>query len=693
MKRHHLLAMALCAASLTAMATETEKLPAFPGAEGFGRYVTGGRGGAVYHVTSLADDGSEGTLRWACSQKGARTIVFDVSGTIHLTSTLALSQGNVTIAGQTAPGDGICVADYPFAIKANNVIVRFMRFRLGNTNVTLDGADGWDGLGAMDQENIMVDHCSVSWSIDECLSIYGVKNSTVQWCIASQSLANAGHSKGAHGYGGNWGGSGMTYHHNLLAHHESRVPRLGPRYTTQLDERMDMRNNVMYNWGGNGCYGGEAMKVNIVNNYYKPGPATAKLSTAKQKRIAAIGVRTEEYVATYKDYAPTKHVWGKFYVDGNKNSKYADVTNDNWTYGMYNQIDASGNDGTYTATTKDTIKIAEPIDFTYVTTHTADDAYDRVLAYAGCSKVRDSHDEMIVSDTRNGVATYTGSGNKPGIINTQNDNKPADAPADWSAWPTLSSTAAPADTDGDGMPDEWETANGLNPNDPTDGAATAANGYTNLENYLNGIVADITTAELEGGTGMGNISYEGDDPVVSVYELSQATSNNDWTFSNGFSISTSKGYAAGSSCGIAGIKFSRNTAFTINIPDGISIGKVEFTGYSNVDDGTAYLSQLGSNTYASTDYVFPSRTGGVSATHSIELATPATKSLAFKVADNQVVFVIKLHTSSTSGIADIADINRRNGAIHTIDGRFVGFNADRLAKGIYIVDGKKVAIK
>ena len=181
--KKYLLSTAMLMASAITIAAETsiEKTPAFPGAEGFGRYVTGGRGGDVYHVTSLADDGSEGTLRWACNQSGTRTIVFDVSGTIHLKSALNLQKSNVTIAGQTAPGDGICVADYPFAIKANNVIIRYMRFRLGNKNVTVSGADGWDGLGAMDQENIIVDHCSVSWSIDECLSIYGVKNSTVQW--------------------------------------------------------------------------------------------------------------------------------------------------------------------------------------------------------------------------------------------------------------------------------------------------------------------------------------------------------------------------------------------------------------------------------------------------------------------------------------------------------------------------------
>ena len=308
-------------------AVAQEKTPAFPGAEGFGRYVTGGRGGAVYHVTNLNDSG-EGSLRWALDKSGTKTIVFDVSGTIHLKSALNISKANVTIAGQTAPGDGICVADYPVAIKTNNVIVRYLRFRLGNNNVTKDGADGWDGFGGFDQQDIIIDHCSVSWSIDECLSIYGNKNTTVQWCLVAQSLQDAGHSKGAHGYGGNWGGSGASFHHNLLAHHESRTPRLGPRYTTQLDERMDMRNNVIYNYAGNGCYGGEAMHVNIVNNYYKPGPGTAQISSTKQRRIASVGIRTDSYIKSYPDYAPTLHIWGKYFVDGNVNTKYSDVTSD-----------------------------------------------------------------------------------------------------------------------------------------------------------------------------------------------------------------------------------------------------------------------------------------------------------------------------------------------------------------------------
>ena len=306
-------------------------------------YTTGGRGGKVYHVTTLEDNGKtslKGSLRWANAQAGPRIIVFDVSGTIFLKSALKINE-NTTIEGQTAPGDGICIADYPVTLNSNT-ITRYLRFRLGNRQVAHHEGDG---LGGMDLHDVMVDHCSVSWSIDECLSVYGSKNLTVQWCLVGQSLKNAGHSKGAHGYGGNWGGSGATYHHNLLAHHESRVPRLGPRQSTQTDERMDLRNNVFYNWAGNGCYGGEGMNVNIVNNYYKAGPATLKRSALIQRRIAGIGIRTTEYThhGTNKanEWDKMWHVWGDFYVRGNVNSAHADVTKDNWTYGIYNQIDNS----------------------------------------------------------------------------------------------------------------------------------------------------------------------------------------------------------------------------------------------------------------------------------------------------------------------------------------------------------------
>ncbi len=491
----------LCVMGSYAAVAQTEQLPAFPGAEGFGRYTTGGRGGYVYHVTSLADDNSAGTLRWANRQKGPRTIVFDVSGTIYLKSALKIAN-NTTIAGQTAPGGGICLADFPVTL-GSNVICRYMRFRLGNRQV--DKHEG-DGLGSMDDNNIIVDHCSVSWSIDECLSIYGGRNLTAQWCLVAQSLVNSGHSKGAHGYGGNWGGAGCSFHHNLIAHHTSRTPRLGPRQGTQTDERMDMRNNVIYNWGGNGCYGGEGMKVNIVNNYYKPGPATLKRNTTIQQRIAGIGIRTTSYCqnsdGSWNGWYPMWHVWGKFYVAGNVNTRHSNVTKDNWTYGMYNQItNGAGVDNTYTQATKDTMRIGEPIPYVAVTTHSAEMAYEKVLQFAGASLHRDALDELVADDVANGKATMTGSGLDSGFINSQDDVKSAIP----SVWPVLEQGQAPKDTDGDGMPDEWETAHGLNANDAADGNQKGEGGYTNLEVYLNGIVAHITAAQNEGGEQTGYI--------------------------------------------------------------------------------------------------------------------------------------------------------------------------------------------
>ena len=670
----------LCLAA-TAVSAQ-EKTPAFPGAEGFGRYVSGGRGGNVYHVTSLADDGTEGTLRWALGKTGTKTIVFDVSGTIHLQSSLDIAIGNVTIAGQTAPGDGICVADYPVAIKANNVIVRYMRFRLGNKNVLLNGADGWDAFGGMDQENIIVDHCSVSWSIDECLSVLGNKNTTVQWCLVAQSLVNSGHSKGAHGYGGNWGGSGASFHHNLIAHHGSRTPRLGPRPTTQLDERMDMRNNVIYNFGGNGCYGGEGMTVNIVNNYYKPGPGTS--TDKKGYRIAGIGIRTQSYVDTYPAYAPALHLWGKYFVTGNYNTKYSSVNNDNWTYGIINQIDASGCDGTFTAETKDSIKLAEPMDFVATTTHSADDAYDRVLDYAGASLSRDSFDELMVSDARNGAASYTGKGLSKGFVNSQDDNRPADAADDWSAWPTLNSAAAPVDTDGDGMPDEWEKSNGLDPSDPSDGKTIGTDGYSNLENYLNSLVADITEKQNEGGELLGFVEEEGETPVASSHDLTPETANGDWTFSNGFSITngSGKGYSTGSNCGINGIKYSNNVEYAIQIPDGISITGIDIQGYCNENNVDGYLSKLGSKTFESTDYVFPSRTGGVSVTHNIALDQPAQGSIGFKFVKQQCVR-ITLHTDASTSITTIVSPTDSETYFD------LGGRRTKGQKGLVITKGKK----
>lgn len=681
------------AAMLPASAVTREKTPAFPGAEGFGRYVTGGRGGAVYHVTSLADDGSVGTLRWAVEQKGVRTIVFDVSGTIFLKSELSIMQGNVTIAGQSAPGDGICVADYPFTIKASNVILRYMRFRLGNRQVKYHEGDG---LGGMDQQNIIVDHCSVSWSIDECLSVYGCKNLTVQWCLVSQSLRNAGHEKGAHGYGGNWGGSGATYHHNLMAHHDSRVPRLGPRPSTQLDERMDLRNNVFYNWGGNGCYGGEGMNVNIVNNYYKPGPYTFTKSTGIQQRIAGIGIRTSEYTKHDTDnpneWDKMWHVWGTFYVNGNVNPAQTALTADNWTYGIKNQIDNSKCDYTFNSTVEAQMKLSAPINFMGVTTHSAEDAYNRVLDYVGASLHRDDVDKVMVSDTRNCVATYTGGTSKMyGIIDSQDDLKPKNASADWSPWPTLNSTAAPKDTDGDGIPDDWEVAHNLDPNNAADGKEKNDDGYTNLEIYLNSIVADITAKQNEGGTFEGATEEANDE--VTEYILSNAnytgSENTTYLFDNGFSISNTGGkvYGAGKNdC----FKFSSgSTNYTLSIPDGIQINKIQVTGYSNYDKD-AFLATLGEETYGET-YKFPGKIDGElqEVSHEITLGTPATKSLLINFQGTQAVCKFVLYTSKATAIRNISADKNREDKFYTLDGK----PAPAGYKGVAIKNGKKVIIK
>ena len=402
---------------------------AFPGAEGYGRYTTGGRGGKVYHVTSLEDDGSQGTFRWALKQKGAKTIIFDVAGTIHLKSELRTEHDSLTIAGQTSPG-GICLADYGFSINSNNVIIRFLRFRPGEAS-----GEEPDGLGASAKKDIIIDHCSISWSVDECLSVYGTENSTVQWCIVSETLRKATLVDGTHGYSGNRGGKNASYHHNLIAHCESRVPR---PTTLALTECVDIRNNVFYNWVGNGCYDGEDQHVNLVNNYYKPGPATEQA-----------------------------------YNGQHENGKHLDSL---WTDKV-----------------KDSIRLKESLAFGEVTTHEAPQAYLQVLKYAGCCNYRDAVDQRILSDVRNKKATCTGEGNAPGFINSPYDTG-------TSPWPELkvAGLTPPIDSDGDGIPDEWELKNGLDPQNPADGSQMKGWNYTNLEIYLNSLVKDIVDKQTTG---------------------------------------------------------------------------------------------------------------------------------------------------------------------------------------------------
>ncbi|HEY3404010.1 MAG TPA: pectate lyase, partial [Ohtaekwangia sp.] len=296
---------------LVSIASAAQDRPlAFPGADGFGKYATGGRGGAIYIVSNLNDEGP-GSFREAVKKKGPRTILFSVSGTIELKSPLTISSGDVTIAGQSAPGDGICLRDFPVGINADNVIIRFMRFRLGDVQKIQEDAFS----GNKRRSRIMIDHCSISWATDECASFYRNKEFTMQWCIISESLNQSVHEKGEHGYGGIWGGEGASFHHNLLAHHTSRLPRFSGSSTTlnSPEELVDFRNNVIYNWEGNSTYGGERGRYNIVNNYYKPGPAT------NPKKVWMLN-----------PWSP----YGKFFVQGNCLYGNDAASKDNWKGGI-----------------------------------------------------------------------------------------------------------------------------------------------------------------------------------------------------------------------------------------------------------------------------------------------------------------------------------------------------------------------
>ena len=499
MKNHILFVLLLM---LLASSQLIAQQAAFPGAQGHGRYTTGGRGGEVYYVTSLEDNKSKvGTLRYALENSAmnkTRTIVFKVSGTIHLTAALKIVYGNVTIAGQSAPGDGITLRGYPVTIAADNVIVRYLRFRMGDLDDI--SADGADAFGARGVKNVIIDHCSLSWCTDECGSFYQNQNFTLQWSILSESLRLSKHAKGAHGYGGIWGGTDASFLHNLLANHDSRNPRLGPSATSTVDnERVDMRNNVIYNWCANSCYGGEAMNVNVVNNYYKPGPATA--TGSKRGRIVSLDKKTDNSMPAIEN------IWGSFYVDGNvvddgKNeANCIKATNDNWTYGVLNQFHSKY--GTIPQDDIDRIKRSEPVPFGVVYGHSAREAYEKVLNHSGASLKRDAVDDRIIDEARNGTTHFIGTNSsnaspypKPGIIDSQQDLKPSDAGDSWSAWPVLTSLAAPTDTDGDGMPDSWESANGLNPLIAVDGNTVGESGYTNLERYLNSLVETITREQL-----------------------------------------------------------------------------------------------------------------------------------------------------------------------------------------------------
>ena len=510
------------------------QVPAFPGAEGHGRYVTGGRGGKVIHVTNLNDKGT-GSFRAAVTGNSKKIIVFDVAGVIPLASDLTIG-ANTTILGQTAPSPGITLRYYTVRPE-DNCIIRFIRLRRGQEKDINDGADAtWQ----RNKTGIIFDHCSFSWSIDEVASFYDNNNFTMQWCTVAESLTNPGHSKGAHGYGGIWGGKLASFHHNFVGHLMNRGPRFnGARYgwtgyTSNKDydtykwenpvqaENVDFRNCVMYNAQGT-CYGGPGGgQINIVNNYYKAGPSHSlksktlngiKVSVSSGKERGSQDRITQVTVSSSgnsdKKHPEYYEMTSRYFISGNttETTKGTVTKNQDWKGVVYDKGTYTYNGERYSADKKNfygdavahqtidgvscvKIKMDNPAPTGEVTTHSAAEAFSKVLAYAGASLYRDEIDARYMEEAKTGTAQYKGSiTQSPGIIDKVSD-------VNGYTESTFGTASRPADfdTDKDGIPDAWELANGLNPNDASDALDYSLDGkgyYTNLEVYANSLVEDI----------------------------------------------------------------------------------------------------------------------------------------------------------------------------------------------------------
>ena len=455
--------IALCGMCLPA--NISAQVIAFPGAEGFGKFTTGGRGGEVRIVSNLNDDGA-GSLRDAVESGKARMIVFSVSGTIHLEKKLSI-KGNVTIAGQTAPGDGICIADYPVSLAGDNIIIRFLRFRMGDrfqNGGMVDGSGHDDALSGTRRKNIIIDHCSISWSTDEVMSFYAGDSTTIQWNIIAEPLNYSYHFETGdtdferHGYGGIWGGKHVTAHHNLFLHCVSRTPRFDGIRNAPA-EFVDFGNNVIYNWGSNNIYAGEGGNYNIVNNYFKPGPAT-------HKKVAS-------RIANPWKLESKNIPFGYWYVSGNVVSGSKEVTGNN-ALGVHFDKGTEQDKATYL--------ISKPHAAILWEMQPATKAYKSVLACAGASfPSRDTLDARIVKDVEKGSGR---------IIDVQGGfPHGTDYEISKIAWPVLKSLPAPLDTDGDGMPDVWEEKNRLDKNRKEDaGLMILSKEYSNIEVYCNSLL-------------------------------------------------------------------------------------------------------------------------------------------------------------------------------------------------------------
>lgn len=437
-----------------------EGIPAFPGAWGGGMYTTGGRGGRVILVTNLNDSGT-GSLRAALEAKGPRIVVFRVAGTIELESNLDIDHPDITVAGQSAPGDGICIANHSLNINTSNVILRHLRVRRGRP----EGGQGSDNIGGNPIGQVIVDHCSTSWGMDENLSLYRymkphgddrlkvpVQNLTIQWSISSEALNARNHA-----FGGTWGGEDATFHHNLFACNTARNPSIG------MSGEFDFRNNVIFNWGHRTMDGGdETSLINSINNYYKPGPASSPDMVSTIARIEQRSMYSPGgAVAAGGWYPKAEKRPGKWYVAGNVVEGHPEVTADNWK-GMRGPEELA--------------RVNTPFEGWPVAQQTAEEAYAAVLAKAGATLPRrDAVDRRVMEMVRSGKVT-----SGKGIIRD---------PKEVGGFPklTFSPDEVPADADNDGMPDEWEAKHGLKASDVSDAAAdTDGDGYTNVEEFLNG---------------------------------------------------------------------------------------------------------------------------------------------------------------------------------------------------------------
>lgn len=572
--------------STTAVA-QTAQAPAFPGAEGHGRYVTGGRGGVVKHVTNLNDKGT-GSFRDAVSGSSKKIVVFDVAGVIPLSSDLTIG-ANTTIMGQTAPYPGITLR-YKTLRCANNIIVRYIRIRRGQEHTTTDSEfDGGDAIWDRQKTGMIFDHCSLSWSTDEVASFYDNNNFTMQWCTIAESLTNAGHSKGAHGYGGIWGGKLASFHHNLIAHVTNRGPRFnGARYgwtgytnnklyntykwaNPAQAENVDFRNCIMYNAQGT-CYGGPGGgQINIVNNYYKAGPS----GNGNQERVTLVTVSTSNN--SDKNHPEYYGMTSRYYISGNTTETTArkKTSNKDWNGVGYDSGVFTINGEKYSKDVKNMygdavkhvansngdmcvrIKMDEPAPTGDITTHAADNTYNKVLEYCGASLYRDNVDARYVEEVKTGTATYKGSVTKKwGLIDLVSD-------VNGYTEENFGTGKHPEnfDTDNDGIPDEWEIANGLNPNDASDATKTTIDTkgwYTNIEVYANSLVEHI----MKGGNADAESAVDEYYPALKTTGISNSTMTSEVSKIEYFSLDGRKIEQPAQGISIRKITYTNGTSAT-----------------------------------------------------------------------------------------------------------------------------------